>query len=79
VRSASKKRWRDLSTGQRRAVAGAGVLQLALHVAALVDLRRRHAAEIAGSKRLWLALSFVNFAGPLAYFAVGRRRTHAGR
>ena len=75
VTSRSKKRWSDLSTGQRTAVVAAGVLQLGLHLAALVDLRRRPAAAINGSKRAWAALSFVNFVGPLAYFAFGRRRS----
>ncbi|WP_028064012.1 PLD nuclease N-terminal domain-containing protein [Solirubrobacter soli] len=68
-----KKRWSELSSGQRTAILGAGTVQLALHLAALVDLRRRPAAEISGSKRVWVALSFVNFIGPLAYFAFGRR------
>jgi len=27
-----------------------------------------------GSKALWVAVSSVNFVGPLAYFAFGRRR-----
>ena len=73
--SRSKKRWADLSTGQRTAVVGAGAVQIGLQIAALVDLRRRPAAEISGSKPLWAALSFLNFLGPLAYFAFGRRRS----
>lgn len=69
-----KKQWSDLTARQRRlAVAGVG-LQLTLLAAALVDIRRRPAAQIHGSKRLWTALSFVNFVGPVAYFAVGRKR-----
>jgi hypothetical protein len=75
VTSRSKQRWSELSTGRRAALLGAIVLQLGLHVAALVDLRRRPAAEIVGRKPLWAALSFVNFLGPLAYFAFGRRRS----
>jgi hypothetical protein len=27
-----------------------------------------------GPRRLWVAVSFVNFVGPIAYFAFGRRR-----
>jgi phospholipase D-like protein len=68
------KRWSDLSTGQRRAIIGAGTAQISLLVAALVDIRRRPAREIRGSKRLWTAASFVNFLGPIAYFVAGRRR-----
>jgi hypothetical protein len=70
----SKQRWSDLSTPRRAGVAGAGVVQLALLVAALLDLRRRPADQIKGSKAVWVGVSFVNFVGPLAYFAFGRRR-----
>jgi len=70
----TKKRWSDLSTRQRAGVVGAGVVQSALLAAALVDLRRRPADQVNGSKPMWAALSFVNFLGPLAYFAFGRRR-----
>jgi hypothetical protein len=37
------------------------------------DLRRRPAAQINGSKRLWVAASFVNSLG-IAYFVFGRKR-----
>jgi hypothetical protein len=70
----STKRWSDLSTGQRAAAVGASVIQLGLLVAALTDLRRRPSAQVKGSKKIWAAVSFVNFLGPLAYFAFGRRR-----
>jgi hypothetical protein len=70
----SKKRWSDLSTPQRAGIVGAGVVQLSLLAAALKDLRRRPAEQIKGSKPMWVAVSFVNFLGPLAYFAFGRRR-----
>lgn len=71
----SKQRWSDLSTPQRAGVVGAGLVQLALLVAALVDLRRRPADQIKGSKAMWVTVAFVNFVGPLAYFAFGRRRS----
>jgi hypothetical protein len=70
----SKKRWSDLSTEQRAAVAVAAVIQVGLLSAALADLRRRPSDQVKGSKGMWVALSFVNFVGPLAYFAFGRRR-----
>lgn len=70
----SKKRWSDLSTEQRTAVVGVGVMQMTLLAAALVDLRRRPADQVRGSKAIWAAVSFVNFIGPLAYFAFGRKR-----
>jgi hypothetical protein len=70
----SKKQWSDLSAEQRAAIVGAGAIQLALHGAALIDLRRRPGDQVNGRKALWVAVSFVNFIGPLAYFAFGRRR-----
>lgn len=70
----SKQRWSDVSTGRQAAVAGAAVVQLSLLVAALRDLRRRPSADVNGSKAMWAAVSFVNFVGPLAYFAFGRKR-----
>ena len=73
-RRKTKKRWSDLSPRQRRAIIAAGVVQNGLLAAALIDLRRRPAEQVNGSKRLWLAVSFVNFAGPIAYFVYGRKR-----
>jgi hypothetical protein len=55
------------------------MLQVGLLVAALGDLRRRPSAEVNGSKAIWAAVSFVNFLGPLAYFAFGRKRKPARR
>jgi len=74
VTRCSKKRWSDLSRRQRSALVGAGVVQTGLLVAASADLWRRPSAQLHGSKGMWAALSFVSFAGPLAYFGFGRRR-----
>jgi hypothetical protein len=49
------------------------VVQLGLLVAALVDIYRRPAPEIRGRARLWAAVAFVNFVGPISYFLFGRR------
>jgi hypothetical protein len=70
----SRKRWAELSATQRASIVAAGAVQVALLGAALSDLARRPSAEVNGSKRVWAAVSFVNFIGPLAYFAFGRRR-----
>ncbi len=69
-----KMRWSDLSPGQQRATVAAGIVELGMKVAALADLRRRPAEEIRGPKPMWAALQLVNFFGPLAYFAFGRKR-----
>ncbi len=68
------KRWEKLSPRQRGGIVVAGAVQLALLSAALVDLWRRPRAQVRGSKRCWAAASFINFVGPLAYFAFGRKR-----
>jgi Phospholipase_D-nuclease N-terminal len=70
----SKRRWSELSRGKRVGVLAAGVIQLALQIAALVDLRRRPGRKVKGTKAAWTAASFVNYLGPLAYFVFGRRR-----
>jgi hypothetical protein len=70
----NRRRWSELSSRQRSAIGGAGVLQLGLTLAALIDIRRRPARRIRGGKGVWIAASFVNFVGPIAYFAFGRRR-----
>jgi hypothetical protein len=41
----------------------------------LVDLKRRPASQVRGSRRMWAAAMLVNSAGliPLSYFVFGRR------
>jgi hypothetical protein len=71
------KRWQDLSPRTRRFVVVAGAIEGSLKIAALIDLARRPASEIRGSKPRWAAaLVLVNSVGavPIAYFARGRRR-----
>ena len=68
------RKWRELSSPQRAAIVVASTVQLALQSAALVDLYRRESAAINGDKRAWAVASFVNFAGPIAYFVFGRKR-----
>ena len=64
----------ELSGRQRRAIMAAGGIKPLLAAAALLDLRRRPGDQVRGSKKLWAAAAFMNFVGPLAYFAFGRRR-----
>ncbi len=69
-----KRRLRDLTAPQRALLGGLVLLQLGLLAAALLDLRRRPARKVRGDKRLWVAASFVNYVGPLAYLTYGRKR-----
>ena len=70
----SRHSWRDRSRRRRLLSIAVGGVQFALLAAALFDLSRRPSEQIRGRKRFWVAASFVNLVGPLAYFVVGRRR-----
>ena len=70
----SKKQWSDLSPEARAAIVLGGTVELIFTVAALRDLVRRPAGEVRGRKLLWLFGFFVQPIGPLAYFAIGRRK-----
>jgi hypothetical protein len=70
------KRWKQLSEGQRRLILVAASAEGALKVAALIDLKRRPAAQVRGPKPLWaVGVLLVNSVGllPIAYFRYGRR------
>lgn len=69
----AKRKWSDLSPTQQKVTAMAGVLEVVATTAMLVDLARRPASTVRGSKALWRTLSVVQPVGPLAYFAFGRR------
>ena len=71
-----KKRWDELSVRTRRLIIVAATIEGVLKIAALIDLARRRADEVRGSKAKWAtAIVVVNSAGalPLYYFARGRR------
>ncbi len=48
--------------------------QVSLQAAALRDLKKRPAAQVNGPKAAWVAASFINFVGPIAYFMIGRKK-----
>jgi hypothetical protein len=73
-RAVTKKQWSDLSPQKQATVGVVGLVQLMLLAAALIDIRRRPAEQIKGSKRLWTLVAFINFVGPIAYFVLGRKR-----
>ena len=69
----ARKKWSDLTSGQQTAILVVGCIQLSLAATAWADLATRPASEVAGSKAKWAAIIAINFVGPLAYFARGRR------
>jgi len=73
----AKKRWNELEPGTRKLIVTASAIEGVLKIAALVDLSRRPADEVRGSKKAWAAaVALINAFGavPIAYFACGRRR-----
>lgn len=71
---ATNKRWSELTRTQQRAILVLGTVEAVLTTVALVDLRRRPAAEVRGPKGLWTVGCFVQPVGPIAYLALARRR-----
>jgi hypothetical protein len=77
----AKKRWSELSERSRRLIILGAAFEGVLKMAALLDLKRRPASEIRGSKAKWaVAVVLVNSVGavPIAYFLCGRRTGSRG-
>jgi hypothetical protein len=68
-----KKSWSELSGGKRTSIVVASLVQIALTVAGYRDLAKRPADEVEGPKLAWGVAMLVNWVGPLAYFAKGRK------
>jgi hypothetical protein len=64
--------WNSLAPGFRTALVALAAVEAALLLAAQVDITRRPAKGIAGSKGAWRLISLVELAGPIAYFVFGR-------
>ena len=69
------KLYRGLGPTARRAVLALLGVELVAIAAVECDIARRPADCIRGPKLLWRAVATQNLIGPLAYLAVGRRRT----
>ncbi|MFI2705202.1 PLD nuclease N-terminal domain-containing protein [Cellulosimicrobium composti] len=69
----NKRRWKDLTRGQKIAVGVVGAAQVTLTAAAYRDLLRRPAERVNGTKLAWGLALLVNWVGPIAYFLDGRK------
>lgn len=69
-----QKEWNELTTSGKISIVISGLIQVALLLAALRDLRQRPKEQINGSKWMWSVIVLINFIGPIAYFAFGRKR-----
>lgn len=70
------RRGKDLSPRTRRILIVAAAAEAGLKAAALLDMRRRPASQIRGSKKAWALAMIVNSAGliPISYFVFGVQR-----
>lgn len=69
----AKKKWKDLTDGQRVGLVSLIAIQLSLAVSAWADLASRSPSQVRGSKGRWAAIIAINFVGPVLYFTRGRR------
>jgi hypothetical protein len=72
-----RKKWSELDARTRRLVVAGALFEGVLKVAALIDLARRPASEVSGSKARWAAaIVLINSVGavPITYFLRGRRK-----
>jgi hypothetical protein len=77
-RSMMTSRWEDLPPSQQRAIIAVGAVTSVWQVVMLVDLWKRPAEQIRGSKRWWVLASFARPVGQIAYYGWGRRPPEAG-
>ncbi len=54
--------------------AGQGLINLALMIWTIWDIRHRSDDEINGKRKLWMLAAFAPPFGPIAYFIFGRKR-----
>lgn len=72
-KSRRRTKFSDLSMPRRIGLVLVGAVQVGLLIAAQVDIQRRPAAQVNGSKTMWRLICLLNTVGPLSYFRWGRR------
>ena len=72
--SKKRKKWKDMTPGQRVGVIIGAAVHLVLVTLAQRDLKNRPEENVRGPKWLWRIVTTVNFVGPLAYFCCGRKQ-----
>ena len=66
---------KHFSTAKRTRAAGQGLINLALLIWAVRDLRHRRDDEINGRRKIWRLAVFAPPFGPIAYLLFGRKRS----
>jgi hypothetical protein len=73
----ASKKWSEMPTSRKVFIVLMTIAQFTLLAFALADIRKRPAEQINGSKKLWTAIAFINWIGPIAYFVKGRKQIPA--
>ena len=68
------KRWKGSSPAMKAPAVAQRMIQLALMIWAVRDIRRRRDDEINGNRKVWTLAAFAPPIGPIAYFLFGRKR-----
>lgn len=68
------KRWKRSSPTMKAPAVAQRMIQLALMIWAVRDIRRRRDDEINGNRKVWTLAAFAPPIGPIAYFLFGRKR-----
>jgi hypothetical protein len=70
----SPQSWKDRSPAMKAGAAARGLVNLALMIWAVRDIRQRPDSEIKGNRKIWMMAAFAPPIGPVAYFLFGRKR-----
>lgn len=70
----ARVKWSELPTSRKVGIMLMTIAQFTLLAFALADIRKRPAEQINGSKKVWTAIAFINWIGPIAYFLKGRKQ-----
>ena len=68
------KQWKGFSPSMKPLAVAQRMVQLALVIWAVRDIRHRRDDEINGSRKVWKLAAFAPPIGPIAYFLFGRKR-----
>ena len=71
---AQKKSWGEMTPTQKKIVAVAGIVEVAVTAWCVRDLKQRPADLVRGPKLLWVPALSIQPVGPIAYLLWGRRR-----
>lgn len=69
----TRKPWRAARKPAR--ALGQGIINLALTLLTIHDIRQRSDDEIKGDRKVWMIAAFAPPIGPIAYFVFGRKRS----